>query len=69
MLRLTAITMLPPRWLSNRRGIEMKEYLKPEISINSFVQKSGIAADIIDDGLYNEEIELSSPIPWWPETI
>lgn len=47
----------------------MKEYLKPEMRMISFVQKSGIAADIIDDGLYNEEIELSSPIPWWSEAI
>ena len=69
MLRLTAITMLPPRWLSNRRGIEMKEYLKPEMRMISFVQKSGIAADIIEDGLYDDELELSSPIEWWPEGL
>lgn len=48
----------------------MKEYLKPEISINSFVQMSGIAADdTVEEGIYEGELELSTPIPWWPETI
>lgn len=45
----------------------MREYLKPEMNIKSFIQKSGIAADFIEDGFYDEEAELSTPNAWWPE--
>ena len=44
----------------------MKEYIKPEMKVKSLIQQSNVAAEV-DDGLYEEEYEMSTPSLWWPE--